>query len=311
MKPMHVAALHPENGETHRDGFIVVAVLWILGALSVLTSVYATLVIDTVPGFVVHEHRLRTEALVSAALELTADRQLMAEAQSRPRTDQFNFRLDSANVAVNLRSETSRIDLNAAPKQMLAGLFVALGARPNDAELYGDRIIAWRTPPQAGQAEPGVYRAGSTATPRQANFPHTSELLLVPDLPPLLAERALPFLTVYSGRPQVNVFDAPPEVIAALPGMTPDRVSALLAYRQASPDNMQVLQPLLGAAQLFTTAIGSRAVRVNVRIAFDNGHRSEAEAVILLFEEGSEPYSVLSWNDVAARSPVEAPRVAR
>jgi general secretion pathway protein K len=109
----------------------------------------------------------------------------------------------------------------------------------------------------------------------------------------------------------VNVLDAPPEVIAALPGMTPDRVNALLAYRQAAPDNLQVLQPLLGAAQQFSTAEGSRALRVNVRIAFDNGYRSDVEAVILLFEEGSEPYSVLSWNDVASRPSVEPSRVAR
>jgi general secretion pathway protein K len=306
---MNAATLHPEDVQSGRDGFIVVAVLWILGALSVLTSVYATFVIDTVPGFVVHEHRFRTGTLVSAALELTADRQLMAAAQSRPRAGQFNFRLDNANVAVDFRSETSRIDLNAAPKQLLAGLFMTLGAHPNDAELYAERIIAWRTPPQAGQTEPSFQRSGSA--PRQANFPHAGELLLVPGLPPSLAERALAFVTVYSGRPQVNVLDAPPEVIAALPGMTPDRVNALLAYRQATPDNMQALQPLLGATQQFATAEGSRAVRVNVRIAFDNGHRSEAEAVILLFEEGNEPFSILSWNDTATRSPVEASRVER
>lgn len=307
---MKAATSNSAHVDSSRDGFIVVAVLWILGALSVLVSTYAIYVVETVPGFVVHENRLRTEALMSAAIELTAYRQLATPRTSRPRGDRFSFRLDNADVAVEFRSETSRIDLNTASKQLLAGLFIALGARSDAAEFYGERILAWRSPPQPGQTEASAGAPGTGAPPRQTSFPHTGELLQVPDLPPALVERALPFVTVYSGRPGVNVLDAAPEVIAALPGMTPDRVKAVLAYRQASPDDMQALLPLLGAAQQFTTTEGSQALRVNARIAFDNGHRSGAEAVILLFDEGNEPYSVLSWQDDASRPTVESSRKA-
>ena len=303
---MKTATSNPVHVGSNRDGFIVVAVLWILGALSVLISTYAIYVVETMPGFVVHENRLRTEALTSAAIELTAYRQLATPQASRPRGDRFSFRLDNANVAVEFRSETSRIDLNSAPKQLLTGLFLALGARSDAAEFYSDRIVAWRTPPQAGQTDASAGGPGAGSPPRQTSFPHTGELLQVPDLPAALVERALPFVTVYSGRQAVNVLDAAPEVIAALPGMTPDRVKAVLTYRQASPDDMQALLPLLGAAQQFTTTEGSQALRVNTRIAFDNGHQSRAEAVILLFDEGSEPYSVLSWQDGASRPFVES-----
>ena len=65
--------------------------------------------------------------------------------------------------------------------------------------------------------------------PRGAKFPHTNELSLVRDLPISLVERALPFVTVYSGRPQINILDAAPEVIAALPGMTQDRAECIPA----------------------------------------------------------------------------------
>ena len=43
----------------------------------------------------------------------------------------------------------------------------------------------------------------------------------------LLLERALPFVTVYSGRPQINMLDAAPEVLASLPGMTQERFNAI------------------------------------------------------------------------------------
>jgi hypothetical protein len=42
--------------------------------------------------------------------------------------------------------------------------------------------------------------------------------------PPALIDCALPYLTVYSGQAGVNVFGAAPEVLSALPGITPERL---------------------------------------------------------------------------------------
>jgi general secretion pathway protein K len=289
------------NSATQRttsDGFIVVAVLWILSALATLVSIYSVYVIDTAVAVGVHDDRLRAEALVSAAVELTAH-QLTANAVARPMRGRFSFRMGQASVAVEFRSETARIDLNAAPKDLLAGLFATLGARRGEAEHYASRVIGWRTPPAKDQdPEAQAYRTARLRyAPRGARFPHVSELSLVLDLPTALVERALPFVTVYSGRPQVNALDAAPEVIAALPGMTRERLNAVLAQRQATPGNGQVLMPLLGPAQEHVTMEGSKASRITVRVAFDNGRRTSSEAVILVFDDGSEPYSVLSWRD--------------
>jgi general secretion pathway protein K len=280
------------------DGFIIVAVLWILGALATLISIYAVYVIDTAAAFSVHDDRLRGEALVSAAVELTAY-QLTAPIQSRPTQGRFGFRVGQANVAVEFRSEAARIDLNAAPKELLVGLFAALGARRDDAENYADRVINWRSAPSKDQDwEASAYRtAGLSYAPRGAKFPHVRELSLVLDLPTSLAERALPFVTVYSGRSKINVADAAPEVIAALPGMTRDRLNAVLAERQAAPANGQALLTLLGSSEGFATLEGSKASRVTIRIALDNGRQISSEVVILILEEGDQPFSVLSWHD--------------
>ena len=106
----------------------------------------------------------------------------------------------------------------------------------------------------------------------------------------------MPLVTVYSGRPQINILDAAPEVLAALPGMTKDRLDAVLARRQSLNDG-QSLSQLLGPAQSYVTTESSNAFRVAVRIAYDNGRKANSEATILPFDDDIEPYAVLSRHD--------------
>jgi general secretion pathway protein K len=280
-------------------GFIIVAALWILAALATLASIYAVYVINTATGMSVNEERVQAEGLITAALELTAYRLTSVKADSRPARGTFVFRLGHADVAVEFKSEIGRIDLNMAPKELLAGLFASLGARYQDAEYYADRIIGWRTPPDPDQrnSEASAYRsAGLSYGPRQAPFDHAAELSLVMGLPPFLAERAMPFVTVFSGRAEINVLAAAPEVLAAIPGMRPERLYALLAALGPSAQNGQPAQNVGVDLSGFTGDAGN-AMRVAVRIDFDNRHRVLAEAVILLHEGPGEPFRVLSWRD--------------
>src|SRR3984893_9586129 len=134
-------------GTSARDGFIIVAVLWVLIALATLASIYSIYINNSASAVSVLDDGLQAEALVSASLELTAYRLTVEKDVSRPTRGQFGFRLGRANVVVNYFSETARIDLNAAPKILLTGFFVALGTSNDDADRYADRIIGWRKPP--------------------------------------------------------------------------------------------------------------------------------------------------------------------
>ena len=278
-----------------RDGFIVVVVLWVLAALSSLASIYSVYVVNTAAGFAVYDEQLRAKSLVSAALELTAYQQLSQ--QSHLTSGQFNFEFGEANIAVRFRSEAARIDLNAAPKELLAGLFRVLGAESADADKYSNRVVAWRTnQPNDPNPEAAAYEmARAGYQPRGAKFPHPNELSLVRGLTASLVERALPFVTVYSGRPQINVLDAMPEVLAALPGMTPADLKTFLAQREVAPDKAKTLLP--NEAQQFVSFEGGKAIRVFVQVAFDTGHKESAEVVILILENGEQPYAILSWQD--------------
>ena len=300
------------------DGFIIVAVLWILVALATLASIYSIYINNSALAVSGMDDGLQAEALVSAGLELTAYRLAVPKDKDkdkdndkdkdaqRPTRGQFAFRLGRANVTVNYSSERARIDLNAAPKALLAGFFAAIGASNDDSDRYADRIIGWRQRPKPMDqtGEVALYRsAGLTYLPRGAPFAHASELWLVQGLPPELIRRALPFVTIYSGRPDINVFDAPPELIAALPDMTPARLATFLNQRDTVSKDKDSLSRLLGPDQPGATAEGSNAFRVKIDIAFQNGWRAGSEAVILL-DSADEPFQVLSWrNDVDADQP--------
>jgi general secretion pathway protein K len=283
-------------------GFVLVAVLWILSALAALAAIYATYVANTAMSVVGSDDAVEAEALVSASLELTAYRLAGAQPESRPTRGAFNFRLGRANVAVEFCSEAARIDLNEAPNELLAGLFVVLGAHPDAAAQYADRIVGWRTTPQgvAQDREAALYRtAGLTYLPRGAPFDHVGELALVLGLPPALVERALPHVTVFSGLERINIRDAAPEVLAAVPGLAPDPPAG--EQRSASGATRA------GSAQHFATTEGSPAIRVVVRIRFDNGRRVASEAVILI-GGGNEPFHVLSWQADVDMPPLLVPR---
>jgi len=290
---------HMLRARSGRSGFIVVAVLWILAALATLTTIFSVYVINTATAFAVHDERLQAEGLARAAIELSVY-QVANTPQTPPSRGTFLFRIGNAEVNAEFNAETARIDLNAAPKELIAGLFATLGAQRNQANYYADRIVGWRTPPtpENPEAESGLYRAaGLTYGPRGAPFQHVGELSLVLGVPDLLIERASPFLTVYSGQPQINIFNAAPQAVAALPGMDPQRLQAVLVQRQARQQNAEGLLAMLGAAQTLANTQTSKSLRVTARVAFDSGQRMTTEAVVFVLDNGAEPYRILTWRD--------------
>jgi general secretion pathway protein K len=282
-------------------GFIIVAVLWIMLALSTLAAIYATYVVRTAYAVGPSDDRVNAEALFNAALELTAYRLSIGPKEERPPRGRFTFRLGRATVVEEFHSESGRIDINGAQKPLLANLFVMLGAKPEDAGQFADRIIGWRTPaPQNGgpDAEADAYRtAGRNYKPRGAPFQEIGELWLVLGLPPAWVERVMPYVTVYGGGAQVNILDAPPLVLAAL-GIAPEQVNGLLAQRDRPGVDVKALLQSLGTPEGSPASVEpSKAMRVSVGIQFDSGVRSTAEIVILLGDDADEPYRILSWRD--------------
>ena len=287
-------------------GFIVVAVLWILAALAALVLIYLSYVTNTAVTVAGSTDRVQTNALVNAGVELAAYRLTGRTEAARPTSGTFNARIGAGRVSVTFRSEAARIDLNAASKGLLSGLMIGLGVGEADAATYADRILAWRASTEAGADNPedSYYRTlGSAYLPRHAPFPHVDELWRVRGIPPDVVERMLPFVTVFSNMRTVNVMDAAPQVIAALPGMTPGRLQEVLRERGDPNVSPQSVAALTGGSG---TAEGAKAYRLAVAVE-SPVRRGSAEVVILLLDGSDEPYRVLSWHnalDGAAGKPM-------
>jgi general secretion pathway protein K len=289
-----------EPATSSERGFVIVAVLWILAALAALATIFSVYLSNSAQALAVNDTGMRAEALVSASLELTAYQLLLADDKARPSHGSFHFRLDNAEILVSFVSEAARIDLNFTPKEVLANLFASLGADQAAAGEYADRIVGWRTRPAANTSNDGeaaLYSAAGLAyPPRQSLFTHVNELGLVLGLPPALVDRALPFVTVFNGSSNVDVLIAAPEVIAALPGMTPSNLKGFLSERSALPADTSAIADALGPAKASATIPKSISFRILTTVKFNDGRRTSSEVVVAL-GGAEDPYRVLSWQD--------------
>ncbi|MCP3416087.1 general secretion pathway protein GspK [Bradyrhizobium brasilense] len=284
-------------------GFVIVAVLWILLALSSLAIIFSAYLAASARALAASDVSLQTEALVSAGLELTAYQLTLTDEKTRPQYGAFHFGLDDASVGVTFTSEAGRLDLNYASKEMLIGLFVVLGARKDAAAEYADRIVGWRTRPAPGSENVEAARYNALGySPRQGLFTHINELALVAGIPEAFVDRVLPFVTVFNGGPDVDPTIAAPEVALAVDkasGKDQDGFGA----RPASPNGIAAGTQAPSQQSAASTA-QSPCYRIAISIRFRNGHRTTSEAVIALGDK-VEPYRVLSWqNDVEPRNPV-------
>jgi general secretion pathway protein K len=288
-------------------GFVIVAVLWILVALASLAMIFSVYLAASAHALAVDDSALQTEALVSASLELAAY-QLTLAGDKKPAHGSFHFRMDDADVSVNFLSEAARIDLNFAPKEVLAGLFAELGASKPAAKDDADRIVGWRTRPVLGSVddEGALYAAaGLNYSPRQSLFVHVNELALVAGLPPALVERALPFVTVFNGSSDVDTAIAAPEVLAALPKKKSSGQKDAFGDGPASSIDTTASGGAPAPAS-DTATVKSPCYRIETTISFNSGRRTSSEVVIALGDK-VEPYRVLSWQDeVEPRNSVPA-----
>ena len=297
-------------------GFIIITVLWILMALAALATIFSVYLSNSARALGATDISIERDALVSASLELTAYQLLRADEKDRPSQGSFSFRLDNADALVTFTSEAARVDLNLAPKEMLAGLFEVLGAEQTAAGDLADRVVGWRTKskPNTANDESALYlAAGLNYTPRGAPFAHVNELSLVLGATPAVVERVLPFVTIFSKSADIDVLVAPPEVVAALPGMTPEALNDFLNQRSSLPHDQKVIQAALGPAKAAATLPDNKTYRVRTMLRFDNGRQVASEAVIVLAgvggknsaknvqsavkPDGKDAYSILFWRD--------------
>lgn len=280
------------------DGFVLIAVLWMLAALAALASAYAIFAVETAPSAALPEQRLRAEAALRAGVELCAFRQLAWPKPARPDGGAFSAQVGEVRIEVVYRAETARVDLNAAPHDMLAALFAQLGAKDAAAGFLADRIVAWRgrLKDSERRQEAAIYaKAGLAYGPLGAPFDNALDIALVPGMTPDLVARALPFVTIF-GAAKIDPLIADPVVLGALPGATRAIVSSFLKARNGPPPDAGALQQMAGPAKDFVGLDPSDFVRAEI-VANLEGRRLRAEVVIKLKDNGDTPFDIMFWRD--------------
>ncbi|HEY1780635.1 MAG TPA: hypothetical protein VGG79_09435 [Roseiarcus sp.] len=313
----------PGSAERAQNGFVLVAVLWILAALATLATIYSSYTLNTAGASRVADDRVQAEASIRAGVEMAVFRQLAAPEKTRPARGGFDMRVGRTAISVRFRSEGARIDLNAATPDLLAGLFTAVGIDSSRAQTFADRIVGWRTKSTASADAKGSAAAAQTPAddkdgaaaptladnkddkatkenklysdqhmpypPRHGPFDDALELSLLPGIPLAVVERILPLVTVFSGRSDVDVSSADPTVLSALPKMTPQILGEVLNARVSDLGDGRALLELLGPAKPHATVEVSKAFRASIAVDFDNGRRVHAEVVFRLKDQSAAP----------------------
>jgi general secretion pathway protein K len=279
-------------------GSILLAVLFLSGLLGLFAAVAASVMNAAVDSSRAFAETVRGDEAMRSAIEYTVARTGASLAQSRGAA---MVGIGRTNVAVTVREETARIDLNRADPEMLANIFVQVGIPAESARQYAARIVDWRDEDDkvtgALGAERGNYRAaGRTDGPRNGKFVHVAELGLVLGVPARAAAAVSPYVTVVSGRDKINPMLADPPVLAAVPGMTQQRVMEIMDLRRRPGATFKSLQGSLAAVQDFVTDEPAAAVRFEGRVQLTRASERRYEVVVSVVEGDTAPYRILAWD---------------
>jgi general secretion pathway protein K len=282
-------------------GVALVAVLWIAMLLSLIATVMITTGRADRQTARNSADRARLEAIADAGvaraiLGLLAQQPEQRWEVARP----YRFAFAGADVAVTIQDELGRIDLNAAPDELLQGLLVSNGLSVGAAQAIVDKIADWRDPDNLvrlhGAEAPNYRNAGYVYGPRNGPFPTIDELSLVMGVTPELFARIAPALTIHTGASAVDPTVAPVEVLKALPAVTPDRLDAILKERAKLSGNFGTV----GVTGFSDVSRIGRAFAVSAEVA-SNGARFRREAVIRLTGDPRRPYWIHHWQEASSR----------
>jgi general secretion pathway protein K len=282
-------------------GFALILVLWIAALLAVIAaSLVSSGRTETRLAHNLVENA-KAEALADGAIQravlglLSADRDRAWRAGGGP----YSLAYGEGEVQVSIADEDGKVDLNAAPPELLAGLLGQLGLDADAAKAMADRIVDYRDPdhdpsPQ-GAEDPQYGTAGRPAGAQDRPFAAESELLGVLGMTPELYRRMRPYVTVFSGAEAVDPMHASRVVLAAIPGMTDQLIEA---FAKAGPED----DPLASvedesAVDVEPYLIPSRQVMYTIRAEAHTagGGTFVREAVVELTGSSPRPFLVHAW----------------
>lgn len=289
---------HSPGSAPNEKGVALILVLWMLMLLTIVANSVA--------------NTARTEAQVAANLVSLARIEAAADAgifraimelsipngspgrwQSNGREYPWSFA--GLDGLIRIRGEAAKVDLNEAPRDMLARLFQAFGRA--DADALADAIIDWRDQDGLrnlnGAEREDYVRAGKSYGPANAPFESVDELGLVLGIDSSTFRMVREFVTIYSLGAAIDISGADRPVLLTLPGATPELVDAYIERRRAALENGQP-PPAFGS---IASSIPGENDYYSVRVKVDSGDNTyfAREAVVRLTGDPAKPFVILAW----------------
>jgi general secretion pathway protein K len=196
--------------------------------------------------------------------------------------------LDRAAVALSIEEEGGKIDINAAPAELLATVVAALGADASAAPNIAKAIIDFRTTPDGLGPVRETPVSAKPVPLKQAPFATVMELDQVNGIEPDLFRALIPFVTVHSRSPGVDPRAAPPALFAALSGSPPDEVRRLSAT--PFPNSLNRLDPRFPQALRQMSEHGAYLIHAEALLA--TGQTAVREALVDMRPVTGQPFAI-------------------
>lgn len=274
----------PGLAEADRQrGIALVVVLWLVVLITVIGSSHARNIrIETTLAFN-HIGTARARALAEAGINRAIMELFVSNTETRWPLDGSarQIRLDSGSVNITIRDASGLLDLNKADPAQLEAVLDAAGAEEAVRQRLVDAILDWRDKDKLRRlhgAEDNDYRhAGLDWGARDGPFSSVDELRYVLGMTHELFKRLAPYLTVHSGRSDVNLQYAPAWLFSAL-----------------TSREYEVTESLDGG-----DAPAAGPFHITAWATSNSGARASVEAVLGIARTGEEPYKILSWHEPA------------
>ncbi|MGI9418825.1 MAG: general secretion pathway protein GspK, partial [Geminicoccaceae bacterium] len=233
----------------HPRGMALVAVLWIVSLLALMAAgagssgrVSSLLAFNAIES-------AKARLLAEGGIHRAVYRLLTSDLSSSSRIDgglDLSFDVLDDPIAVQVRDEDGKIDVNTANSELLAGLLAAVGMEAGQAApAMAARIVDYRDDDSSalpsGAEDPAYKAAGLAHGTADRPLRHLEELRQVLGMTDSLYARLHPHMTVYTHADGLDPRRASNAALVALPGMTPDIVAAIRANDDPDADLLLTL----------------------------------------------------------------------
>ena len=282
-------------------GFALILVIWVLALLALLGAEVAA---NSRSAAVVSRNRLdlaqlraSADAGVTLAIMGLLDPVVSARWQADGRV--YDRQYAGQRLAITITDEGGKIDINAAPKELIAGLLNEFGADRNQQALITqallDRRAQFVSAAPAPSANTGrIFGQSHVVNLARLAFADVSELRLLPGMTRALYARLVPEVTVYSQNPTINPMTASQQTLLAIPGIGPGDADAVMASRSGGA--MQLDAEELSKIALYARADTLHVVTITARAGLADGASFTRRAVVSVSPDlPLEPSRILRW----------------